>query len=237
MSNLTKSSFSDLQIATVADMQQLSVVLAESGFFSDAKSAAQCFVKILAGKELGLPAFSSMTGIHIVQGKPVIGANLMAAKIKSSGKYNYRVKTLTGELCEIEFFEGADSIGVSSFSRTDAIAAKTQNLEKFGKNMLFARAISNGCKFYCPDVFLGAPVYVPGELGEELIEAEEVNIEVVPEGNPKAIAYVYAIAAENGWTEDARDAMLETHGYNATNIITKKHVDECAALLRQSADL
>lgn len=232
MSNLTKSSFSDLQIATVADMQQLSVVLAESGFFSDAKSAAQCFVKILAGKELGLPAFSSMTGIHIVQGKPVIGANLMAAKIKSSGKYNYRVKTLTGELCEIDFFEGADSIGVSSFSRTDAIAAKTQNLEKFGKNMLFARAISNGCKFYCPDVFLGAPVYVSGEL-----EEEEEESEVLPEGNPKAISHVYAIAAENGWDEAGRDALLEAHGYNSTNIITKKHVDECVAILiRQPTD-
>jgi hypothetical protein len=34
--------------------------------------------------------------------------------------------------------------------------------------MLFARAISNGAKFYCPDAFAGAPVYTPDELGAEI---------------------------------------------------------------------
>jgi hypothetical protein len=174
MSNLARTTQNSIQINTVEDMNEISKVLAASGFFEDAKSAAQCFVKILAGKEMGLPAFSSMTGIHIVKGKPSIGANLMAAKVKSSEKYDYKVKTLTGELCEIEFFEGKESIGISSFSKKDAVDAGTQNMAKFARNMLFARAMSNGVRFYCPDVFFGAPVYTPEELGVEVDDQGDV---------------------------------------------------------------
>jgi hypothetical protein len=174
MSNLAQSNQSSLQLNTVEDMQKLSEVLAKSGFFDDAKSAAQCFVKVLAGVELGFPAFASMTGIHIVKGKPAIGANLMAAKVKGSGKYDYKVKTLTEDLCEIEFFEGKEPIGISSFSKKDALNAQTQNMAKFARNMLFARAMSNGVRFYCPDVFFGASVYTPEELGAEVDDQGDV---------------------------------------------------------------
>lgn len=40
--------------------------------------------------------------------------------------------------------------------------------------MLFARAISNGVKFFCPDIFLGATVYTPDELGATVNEDGEV---------------------------------------------------------------
>jgi hypothetical protein len=174
MSSLARSNQNSLQINTVEDMQKLSQVLAASGFFEDAKSAAQCFVKVLAGVELGFPAFASMTGIHIVKGKPSIGANLMAAKVKSSEKYDYKVKTLTGDLCEIEFFENKELLGISSFSKIDATDAGTQNMTKFARNMLFARAMSNGVRFYCPDVFFGASVYTPEELGVEVDDQGDV---------------------------------------------------------------
>ncbi len=38
--------------------------------------------------------------------------------------------------------------------------------------MLFARAISNGCKWFTPDVF-GGPIYVPEE--RDLMQAETVD--------------------------------------------------------------
>jgi hypothetical protein len=42
--------------------------------------------------------------------------------------------------------------------------------------MLFARAISNGVKWYCPDIFSG-PVYVPEEM--QVVTTEEAtHIEV-----------------------------------------------------------
>lgn len=151
-------------------MQRFAKAMVSSNYFTDAKDAAQAFVKIQAGKELGLPPFAAMTGIHIIQGKPVLGANVIATLIKNDPRYNYRVMEHTAQVCRIEFYENGKPCGVSEFTSEDARRAGTKNMDKFPKNMLFARAISNGAKWYCPGVFGGAPVYTPEEMGLETDE-------------------------------------------------------------------
>ena len=47
------------------DIMSMGKAFAESGMFTDIKTAAQAIVKIQAGQEIGLPPFASMTGIHI----------------------------------------------------------------------------------------------------------------------------------------------------------------------------
>ncbi len=164
--DLSKAAIANtIQIKTIDDLQRLGEILSKSGFFEDCKQAAQACVKILAGAELGFPAFSSMCGIFLIKGKPAIGANLMAAAVKRSGRYDYRVLELSDRICKIAFFDGEREIGVSEFSAVDAQKAGTQNMGKFPRNMLFARAMSNGCRWFTPDIFLGAPVYTPEELG------------------------------------------------------------------------
>lgn len=157
-----------------ADQQSIDVfkigeVFAKSGYFTDAKDASQAIVKILAGREIGIGAMASMTGFHIVQGKPTLSANLIASIIKNRNSgYNYRVRELNDAVCEIEFFEQSESIGKSRFTFDEAKNAGLTNKDvwkKHPKNMLFARAISNGAKWFCPDVFNGATVYTPEELG------------------------------------------------------------------------
>jgi len=168
-----------IQIDTIDDLQRLGEILSRSGFFEDCKQAAQAVVKILAGAELGFPAFSSMCGIFIIKGKPAIGANLMAAAVKRSARYDYRVLELSDRICKIAFFDGQREIGVSEFSAADAQKAGTQNMGKFPRNMLFARAMSNGCRWFTPDIFLGAAVYTPEELGATVDEDGNV-IEISP---------------------------------------------------------
>lgn len=141
----------------------------ESGMFPDVKSAAQAMVKIQAGQELGIKPFAAMNGIHMILGKPIVGAGIIAAGIKASNKYNYRVKEMTDLICSIDFYEGKELVGNSSFTIADAKKAGTKNTDKFPKNMLFARAISNGVKWYAPDVF-DAPIYTDEEA--ELIKSE-----------------------------------------------------------------
>jgi hypothetical protein len=186
MSDLIPSNQSvsgSLVVKNMEDLSRLSTMLANSGFFTDAKGAAQCGVKVLAGLELGVPAFSAMVGIHIINGKPSLSANLMAAIVKRSGKYNYRVKRHSPQECQIEFFENGESVGVSGFTLEEARKAGTKNLDKFARNMLFARAMSNGVRWYCPDIFIGA-VYTPEELGASTNEEGEV-IEVFEESQPE----------------------------------------------------
>lgn len=170
----------ELQKHTTSDILSISKAFAESGMFPDIKSAAQAMVKIQAGQELGIKPFAAMNGIHIISGKATIGAGLIASSIKGSGKYDYRIITQTDKVCEIEFFENKESLGKSKFTIEDAKKAGTKNLDKFPANMLFARAISNGVKWYTPDVFQG-PVYVPEEMEQVTVDTpHEVVIDTAP---------------------------------------------------------
>lgn len=149
---------------TLPEICKLGKIFADSGFFSDTRGEAQVITKILAGQELGFGAFASLNGIYIVKGKVTVGANLMAQRVKESAKYDYRVLQMEDTVCELQFLEKGDSIGTSQFTIEDAKKAGTQNTDKFARNMLFARAMSNGVRWYCPDVFT-SPVYTPEEMG------------------------------------------------------------------------
>lgn len=167
-------------------MQRTAIALHESGYFSDSKNKAQAIVKVMAGAELGIPPFASMTGIHIIQGKPALGANVIATLIKNDSRYNYKVVTLDDSTCEIEFYEGGELCGVSIFTAQDARKAQVKNMDKFPRNMLFARAISNGAKWFTPGIFGGNPVYTPDELGADVDEdGNVVEGEIVQVQPPK----------------------------------------------------
>jgi hypothetical protein len=167
-----------IQSEELETIQRTGRLLAASGYF-DAKgegnqAIAMMATKIIAGREMGIGPFASVNGVHIIQGKPSVGANLMAAAVKGSGRYDYRVREMTNDVCKIEFLQRngdkLESLGISEFTKSDAIKAKTQNMDKFPRNMLFARAMSNGVRWYCPDIFSGNVVYVPEELGADVDE-------------------------------------------------------------------
>lgn len=173
----------------VNDIMVMAKTFAESGMFADAKAMGQAFVKIQAGQEIGIPPFAAMSGIHIIQGKPTIGAGLIASTVKGSGKYDYKVIVMDEKKCSIDFYQGKEKIGNSTFTIDDAKKALTKNIDKFPKNMFFARAISNGVKWFCPDVFSG-PVYTPEEMEHttEDIPHEELGsftAELVNEETPE----------------------------------------------------
>lgn len=190
-------------VHSMDDLSRIGKMMAQSGYFTDARDAAQAGVKVLAGMEMGFGAFASMTGIYIIQGRPSVGANLMASAVKSNPKYDYRVKKMEDTEVIIEFFElvngKRESIGVSSFTMAEAKKAAVKNLDKFPRNMLFARAMSNGIRWFCPDVFAGNPTYTPEELGADVddegivvsvpqsapvITVEPVTVETAPENAP-----------------------------------------------------
>lgn len=178
-------------IQTVDDLGRIGKMMAVSGYFQDARDAAQASVKVMAGMEMGFGPFASMTGIHIIQGRPAVGANLMASAVKSNPKYDYRVREMSAEVCRIEFFEviagHRESIGVSEFTMTDAKRAGVKNIDKFPRNMLFARAMSNGIRWFCPDVFAGNPTYTPEELGAPVDEEGNVITVEAPAEEPLAV--------------------------------------------------
>lgn len=178
-------------IAMHADMDTLTVarMLAESGFFGEVKDAGKALAKILAGQEMGMGPIASLMGVYYQQGKVTYSANIMASAVKKSGHYTYRTRRLEDDECSLEFFErtakGWESVGTSTFTLADAERAglttgpNKHNWSKFPRNMMFARAMSNGAKWYTPDVFGGVTPYTPDELGAEVTVGDDGEIKPV----------------------------------------------------------
>lgn len=173
---------------------RLAQALSASSMFKDAKQAEQAFAKILLGRDLGLSPTQAMTGIHIVEGKPEVAAVTLASFVRRRPGVSYRVVEHTNEACEIHFFTGDDperckckpggrpagTCNVSRFTEEDADLAgltrpsqngKASNHTKYPRNMFFARAMSNGVKWYVPEALGGIPVYTEGEVYQAAIEA------------------------------------------------------------------
>lgn len=165
----------------------ISDVFAQSGMFPDIQSKAQALVKVLAGKELGISPFESMSAIYIVQGRLSLTANCKAKLIKKSPNYDYKVTKLDDTECIIEIHQTIgdknEILGISTFTFKDAAKAglvNKDNWKNYPRNMLFARALSNGCTWYCPEVVSGYATY------EEMIDVNAspilTTIEMSDEG-------------------------------------------------------
>ena len=242
------------------DVMTLGKILVESRYFADAAQAAQAVVKVLAGREMGFGPIASMTGIHIVQGRPTLGADLLAKAVKRSGRYNYRVTELTDDRCSIAFFErdgeGWQQIGVSPFTLADAKRAGTKNLDKYPRNMLFARAMSNGVKWFCPDA-IGLTVYDPSELPQddapqvvnvttgEIVDVAPTIIAPTPEPPPangngptqQQVKMFHAIGRRiygKEWTEIGRTMVADICGSQHTTDLTRAQMSDLIDKLRVS---
>lgn len=188
-----------VEVRDLTELRTMGELFARSGYFRDARDMAQACVKMQAGLELGIGPAQSMSGVHIVEGKPTLSSTLIASLIKRSGRYTYRVLKHDDNECQIVFVENGQQIGVSAFTWADAEkAGLTRNpvWSKFRRNMLFARAISNGARWHCPDVFGGA-VYTPEELGGDMPpEAEPVKAAAAVVASPVAEKISRATVAE-----------------------------------------
>lgn len=160
-----------------ADLDAITLgrIMARSGLFPDITRASQAVVKILAGRELGIGPFAAMSDIHLVDGTPVVGARILAALVRQSDVYDYRVVEWSNERCAIDFYRHGEKLEPTvTFTDDDARRAgldqptrdgKPSNHTRFPRNMKFARAISNGVGLHCPDLTAGTPLYTPDELG------------------------------------------------------------------------
>ena len=164
------------------ELERAAIALQESGYFSDVKSKAQAIVKVMAGAEVGIPPFASMTGIHIIQGKPVFGASVVATLVKNDPRYDYRIASVHESACALDWYERGEKVGTSDFTMEEAKKAglvNKDNWKKYPSDMLFARAISRGARRFAPGIFGGSPVYTPDEVGADVDEDGSVIVDSV----------------------------------------------------------
>lgn len=189
-------------------------IFAASGLFKDATDAAVCATKLIVGQGMGLNPYESMTGLNLIQGKVSLAANLMAAAIKSSGKYNYDSDG-DDQQCTITISEKIDGKWINrkprTFSMDNAKAAglisrNSSVWKAYPEAMLFARAISAAYREHCPDALGGGPVYVESHGVSEITEdpapsrptpvIEAVTAKPKPKPKPKKKALPVAEVVE-----------------------------------------
>jgi hypothetical protein len=176
------------QPTAVGELLQTADLFVKSGMFKDTASVAAAFVKIQAGAEMGIPPFQAMGGIHIISGKPVVGANMLASLLDQHPQYDYHVEWSDNEdACTVTISKDRRERGSSTFSLDDAKRAGLTggNWTKYPRNMLFARAISNAIRMYAPGVTGGTPVYTEGEIEEiEPVDMAELHANAAPSTEP-----------------------------------------------------
>lgn len=220
---------------------------AACGYFADALELSQAVVKIIAGEELGFGPMTAMAGIHIIDGKPALSSNLLATCVKrtkfpngESNPYTYRVSKITDKEASVKFFErgprgGQQEIGTSKFTIEMAKRARLvkdkSGWVKFPEAMLFARALSQGVRWFCPDVTAGQPAYTPEELGAEVDQHGEVVALPAPAPAPAAdaepvtpdrIDQVEQGITRVGLTYKALDLLFGTIGADAMRVHSQK---------------
>lgn len=151
---------------TLAEDLIIANMLANSGYFSDVKTQAEAFVKLRMGREIGVGPVTALREVYIIQGKVAMSANLMGALVKKT--YSIKVTQLDNAIAILDFYKGEEYLGRSSFSIEDATKAGLMVKEvwkKWPRNMLYSRALSNGCRWYASEILIGA--YTPDELTDD----------------------------------------------------------------------
>ena len=158
-------------------------------------------VQMQYGHEIGIQPLTALNGIHIIQGKPTLSANLMMTLIESSNKGYIEVVEETVTCVRIKGvrygLDGReDREYVTEFTIEDAKNAaltSSPNWKKYPKDMLFSKVLGRVARRMFSDVIQG--MYAQGELdgkdfksGEEVVSRMEgVEVKQPPKAKAKTV--------------------------------------------------
>lgn len=116
---------------------------------------------ILTGRELGLGPMTSLRGIHIVEGRASLTAEMLAARILAAGhEIRWIASTDQRATCKIVRADGlseAEATWTMADAQRAGLAGK-KVWQQYGRAMLRHRALTEAASMACPDVALGLDV-------------------------------------------------------------------------------
>lgn len=209
------------------ELKDVASIFYASGMFTDIKSEAQAAVKIMAGQSFGFDPITSIAFVHIINGKPTLGAKLQAALIKSSGIYEYKVTEHTDKACTIQFykFNGSEWKALNLPIRYTIEEAQTAGVtanptwKKHPKAMLFASCIRQGMTRCTPDLIRAGNTVshnyaaVSGAL-DSVPELAEMDVK------DEVVAETEAVDAEPVTAEESNRADMETYVFDLLKEVT-----------------
>ena len=148
---------------------------------------------IALGRDYGLAPAHALNMIHIINGKPALSAGARSTMLKQHG-YDWRPVVFTDQEVRLRFTLRGEpmldangkplEVGMTivdaeraQWVQNSRGSAKVGNYDKFPKNMLMARVISNFHRWFASEV-MGATVYDAGEVSmDAVIEATEQRVQ------------------------------------------------------------
>lgn len=176
-----------LVVRSMDDLARMSKAIAESGMFRDCATPQRAAVKMMFAMAMGFEPVTGLTGIDIIEGNPTPNGHFWAAALESHPRYDYEVVRSTDIECTIAFFRDGRRRGEVTWTMDDAkraALAGKENWKKYPRAMLYNRAMTEGGRMFCPQLFGGIRAYTPEELGSESIATapavEPVEASTVP---------------------------------------------------------
>ncbi len=164
---------------------------------------------------VGMPPMSAITGVHVIQGRPVPSAALISALVRRAG---HRLRVTGNDeraVAEITRADDPDFTFQAIWTLDKARKAGLLNKDtwkSYPASMLKARAVTEVARDACEDALMGLPAYSVEELGA-VIDDEGTPIErparrvtaadILP-SVPKDPPPVDEQTGEIGWAEVAQ---------------------------------
>jgi hypothetical protein len=205
-----------IQIKTIEDLKSIAKIFVDSGIFPEKSDSnldmARTCVKIMAGQELGLEPFQAMRSIDVFQGQTSFRYQLIGAKVKQSGRYDFKPVEVSAKVAKIQFYDTGKPVYLSEFTMEDAQQQGLAGKDAYKKNpadMLYARALTKGVNKVCPEVMM-QPAYVEGDFGEAPIDAESTEVTDPKKPAEEVVASSVPTAPKNGRTAKKSPKSAET---------------------------
>ncbi len=160
-----------LEPRSMLEAKQLAVDIYASRLFSQYGTPQAVLAVVLAGRELGLQAMAALRGMHIIDGKPALSADLIRALVIRSGAAKYfRCSARSATSATFETQRGDDppmsltftiEEARTAWSKSDA-AWKDSGWGKNSADMVVARAGAKLARLVYPDIVFN--IYESSEI-------------------------------------------------------------------------
>lgn len=192
------------QITNAGDVWRMCQVIAQSNLYPGVTHPSQAFVKAQTGAEMGFSINASMQNIHLIEGRCVLGAAMMLARVINSGIGDYEFVEWTDKICTIEWSRVKRGewkvVGRSTWTIEEARTAGLTSRKPWintPTDMLRSRAIGRGARSFFPDLFMGV-VYDPDEARDFDGEAQRDVVTMPPRGAEAVKAHLASNVVETG---------------------------------------
>jgi hypothetical protein len=188
---------SDSWVEVLGPVGDLAARLSKTQFVPKALQGnpAATAAAILTGREMGLGPMASLRGIDVVEGRPALTSQMLAARIYAAG-HSIEWRVVSDKAVTVRITRG-DGLGEAEATWTIADAQRAglagkKVWQSYPRHMLRARALGEAAAMACPDVALGLDVLADTTTGDAEPSRGPVTVvalhaEPEPEAEPELV--------------------------------------------------